>query len=94
MIAVLATPAELPAITKPAITMKAPEILALLVVPLKEEEPNGEEVELAQAVAPSVPAELPQQLPATASPLPLLGGIGLLSLGASLAIRRIAARAN
>ena len=75
--------------------MKAPEILALLVVPLKEEEPNGEELELAQAAAPSSPpAELPQELPATASPLPLLGGIGLLSLGISLALRRIAARAK
>jgi hypothetical protein len=92
---VLATPTEMPSITKPEVTMQAPEILALLVVPLKEEEPNGEEVELAQAAAPSSPpAELPQELPATASPLPLLGGLGLLSLGTSVAIRRIAARAK
>jgi hypothetical protein len=50
-----------------------------VMVPLKAEKPTGEEVELAQASAP--PAELPETLPKTASPLPLLGLIGLLSLG-------------
>jgi len=83
-------PAELaPSTTKPAVTMKAPEIMALLVVPLKAEKPTGEEVELAQA---SAPAELPEELPATATPLPLIGLLGLLSLGTAATLRLAGAR--
>lgn len=86
-------PAEFPTnTTEPAVTAKAPEIMALLVVPLEAEQPSGEEVELAQAVAPS--AELPEELPATASPVPLLGLVGLLSLGTAVAMRIAAARAK
>ncbi|HTW67863.1 MAG TPA: hypothetical protein VME17_24785 [Bryobacteraceae bacterium] len=89
-----AMPTELaPNTTKPVTTIKAPEILAMLVVPLKAEEPSGEEVELAQASAPPTQgAGLPQELPATASPLPLIGLIGLLSLGSAAALRFAAAR--
>jgi hypothetical protein len=89
-------PAELaPNMTKPAVTMKAPEIMALLIVPVKVEKPTGEEVELAQASAPSAPdTELPTELPATASPLPLVGLFGLLSLGTALAIRFVPAKAR
>jgi hypothetical protein len=87
-----AMPTELaPNTTKPVVTMKAPEIVAMLVVPLRVEEPTGEEVELAQASAPSAPAaQLPQELPATASSLPLVGLLGLLSLGTAFAIRFVA----
>jgi hypothetical protein len=84
-------PAELaPSTTKPAVTMKAPEIMALFVIPLKAEKPTGEEVELAQASAPR--AELPEELPATATSLPLIGLIGLLSLGTAATLRLAAAR--
>ncbi len=81
--------------TKPAVTMQSPEIMALLVVPLREEKPTGEEVELAQAVEPAAPpAELPKELPETASSLPLVALIGLLSLGTAAALRFAAARAK
>jgi hypothetical protein len=86
-----AMPAELaPSTTKPAVTVTSREFRALLVVPLKSEEPTGEEVELAQAPAP--PAELPETLPKTASSLPLIGLIGLLSLGTAFTLRLAAAR--
>jgi hypothetical protein len=86
-------PAELtPNTTKPAVSMKAPEIVALLVVPLKSEKPTGEEVELVQASAPR--AELPETLPETATSLPLIGLIGLLSLGAAVTLRLAAVKAK
>ncbi len=91
-----AMPAELaPNMTKPAVTMQSPEIMALLVVPLREEKPTGEEVELAQAVEPAAPpAELPKELPKTASSLPLVALIGLLSLGTAAALRFAAVKAK
>jgi len=76
--------------TMPAVTLYAPEIVALIGVPLTEEEPSGEEVELAQASV--APANLPETLPETASSLPLLGLIGLLSLGTAATLRLAAAR--
>jgi hypothetical protein len=89
-----AMPAELASnTTKPVATLQAPEITAMLVVPLRLEEPSGEEVELAQVSAPSAPhGELPAELPATGSPLPLIGLIGLLSLGTAGVIRLAAAK--
>src|SRR5579872_7413171 len=76
---VLATPIELAA---------AP-IEALKTAPVEAVKPTGEEVELAQVVEPPpVAAAEPQPaaaetLPKTASLLPLIGLIGLLSLGVS-----------
>jgi hypothetical protein len=81
-----AMPVEMiPNTTKPVVTMKAPEVVALLMVPLKIEKPNGQEVELAQAPAP--PAQLPDTLPKTATPVPLISLIGLLSLGTAATLR-------
>ena len=79
---VLATPVELPA---PVETLKTAPIVAV--------QPTGEEVavtevvetppaEVAAAETPAPTATLPQ----TASPLPLVGLIGLLSLGAGLTL--------
>jgi hypothetical protein len=79
-----------PNTTKPAAPLNRPQIMALYVVPLKAEKPSGEEVELAQASAPS--AELPETLPKTATSLPLIGLIGLLSLGTAVTMRIAAAR--
>ncbi len=80
-------PTELAATTtKPTVTIKGPEIMALLVVPLKAEEPTGQEVELAQTTEPPA-AELPTTLPKTASIVPLIGLMGLLSLGAAFIMR-------
>jgi hypothetical protein len=94
-----AMPVELtPTITNPTITVKGPEVTALYMAFLKAEEPNGQEVELAeafpasdtQASAPS--AGLPDRLPTTATPLPLIGLIGLLSMGMAATLRLAVAR--
>jgi hypothetical protein len=51
--------------------------------PVKAVKPTGEEIEIAEVIE----TEQPVALPTTASPLPLLGLLGLLSLGAGLALR-------
>lgn len=70
---VLATPIELAA---------AP-IEVLKTAPVEAIKPTGEVVELAQIVEP------PPMLPQTASPLPLIGLLGMLSLGAGFAVSLI-----
>lgn len=88
-------PTELtPDTTKPDVSMAGPEIAALNLAPLKAEEANGDEVELAVAFAVAEPqsSELPDHLPATASSLPLMGLVGLLSLGTAVTLRVAAAR--
>ena len=64
-------------------------VVALKEAPIKAVTPRGEEVEIAQVVEPppvqTASARLPV-LPQTASTLPLLGLIGLLSLGAGFAL--------
>jgi LPXTG-motif cell wall-anchored protein len=59
--------------------------------------PAGEEIALAQVVEPppvqATRAAMPQYLPETASPLYLFGLLGLLSLGAGLALSAIRKRA-
>ena len=90
---VLSVPAELaPEMAKPT------PVEALKQAPIKAVTPQGEEVEVAQVVErpPVQIASEPQPvqtasarppvLPQTASPLPLLGLIGLLSLGAGFAL--------
>src|SRR5208337_1988194 len=79
---VLATPIELPA---PVETLKTAPVIAV--------KPTGEEVEVAEVVQTPptevAAAETPAPaatLPKTASPLPLVGLIGLLSLGAGLTL--------
>lgn len=93
-----AMPAGLtPDTTKPSVTMDGPVVVALSVAPLKAEKPNGEEVELAEVFAPAdsqATAQLPEKLPATATQLPLIGLIGLLSLGTAFALRLATARAK
>jgi hypothetical protein len=84
-------PAELePELTKPAMVLLHSQILAFNAPVLKAEEPDGKEVELAYAFpdpSGATPAALPDKLPSTASPLPLIGMIGLLSLGLSATMR-------
>jgi hypothetical protein len=86
---VLATPIELAA--APVETLKA--------APVEAVAPTGEPVELAQVVEPP-PAAEPQAetqpaaaLPKTASPLPLIALIGLLTIGAGFAISVFSKRA-
>jgi hypothetical protein len=91
---VLSMPSELAAnITKPA----KPAVAAMKKVPVKAVKPTGEEVEMAEVVmippmqmaAAKPPA---RHLPKTASPVPLVGLIGLLALGAAAGIRVISKR--
>ena len=98
---ILAMPTELePEITKPAKSADDEPVIALKHAPLTAVKPTGEEVEIAQVITPP-PAqqketadatERKEQLPQTASQLPLLGLIGLLSLGAGLALMGILKR--
>jgi hypothetical protein len=79
---VLATPIELA--TAPVEALKTAPVLAV--------DPTGEPVELAKVVEPPPAAEpvtmaaTTEPLPKTASPLPMIGLIGLLALGAGFAL--------
>ena len=98
---ILAMPTELESeITKPAKSVDDEPVVALKHAPLTAVKPTGEEVEIAQVITPP-PAqqketadatERMEQLPQTASQLPLFGLIGLLSLGAGLALMGILKR--
>ncbi len=86
---VLATPVEL--------TPEVP-VETLKTAPIVGVKPTGEEVAITEVVKPppAQPVAEPtkkKKLPQTASPLPLLGLIGLLSLGAGFALRVIPKRA-
>jgi len=88
-------PAEFAANTiKPAATVKAPHIVAMSQAPLKAQKPTGEEVEIGEVFAASAEAPLPPTLPTTASPWPLIGLVGLLSIGAGVGLRFAAAKAR
>ena len=85
----------------PEMAKPVPE-LALKEAPIKAVTPGGEEVEIAQVVGPppshTAPAPVqtasarPPVLPQTASPVPLFGLIGLLSLGAGFALSALSKR--
>jgi hypothetical protein len=91
---VLATPLEL---------TTAPEE-SLKTAPIEAVSPKGEPVELAQVVEPPPPAAVEtapapkpavaadEQLPATASNLPLIGLLGLLTIGAGFAVSAFSKR--
>jgi hypothetical protein len=73
--------------TKPAKTMQEPPVVAMKQAPLKAQKPTEEEVEIVEAFSPppstQAAAQLPKRLPKTASLIPLIGLIGLLSLGSA-----------
>lgn len=76
--------------TKPTKSMTEPHVMAMKKAPLKAQQPTEEEVEVAEVFAPpptQAAAQMPKKLPKTASPLPLVGLIGLLSLGAAGLLR-------
>src|SRR5271154_5747909 len=79
-------------------SVKTPQIVAMSQAPLKAQQPNEEEVEIAEVFVaqalPADPAQLPAELPKTASLFPLIGIVGLLSLGAAFGMRFAAARAR
>lgn len=77
----------------PAATITESDIATLKTAPLKAEQPSEEEIEAAEAFETTAPnAELPDSLPATASGMPLVGLVGLLSLGAAGTMRFAAAK--
>jgi hypothetical protein len=78
---VLALPDELATnIVAPVKSADEAPVRALVTAPVVAVKPTGEEVAAAEVVV-SPPAKA-EELPATSSPLPLLGLLGLLSLGA------------
>ena len=88
-------PAELaPNTTEPAATVKEPHIVAMSKGLLKAQKPTEEEVEITEVFVSVAQAGLPKTLPSTGSPLPFIGLIGLLSLGAALGLRFAAARSK
>jgi hypothetical protein len=88
--------------TEPPKSVNDEPVAELKQDPLTEVKPAGEEVEAPQATTPpseqqKETAEAPEpmeQLPQTASSLPILGLIGLLSLGAGLALMGILKRTS
>lgn len=92
----LAKATSLPVLSMPvereAAKPEAPEVIAELEkTPLTAVKPSGEEVQTAEVVTPPVPAQVeaakPEQLPKTASPLPLIGLLGLLAIGLGFTLR-------
>jgi hypothetical protein len=81
-----------PVPSMPAELTPSPRIAALIMIPLKVENPSGEEVDLAEASKPR--EELPETLPETATSLPLIGLLGLLSLGTAVTLRFAATKAK
>jgi hypothetical protein len=79
-----------------------PTVEALKVVPIEAVKPTGEEVPVTEVVEappvkeakPVAAAEPAKALPATASQLPLLGVIGVISLGAAAGLSLIPKRAS
>lgn len=79
--------------TKPATTMQEPHVMAMKKAPIMAQKPNQEEVTIAEVFAPpSRPQSTPKSLPKTASPLPLMALIGMLSLAAAGGLRLAAVR--
>jgi hypothetical protein len=88
---VASMPTELAAnTTMPATTMKEAHVVAMKQAPLKAQQPTEEEVEIAEVFLPP-PPQAPASLPQTASSLPLVGLIGLLSFGTARLLRRVGA---
>jgi hypothetical protein len=91
--AIPSMPAEMAAnTTKPVKSVKEPPVMAMKKAPLTAQKPSGEEVRITEVFPPPQPqtqmamAQPPKMLPKTASPLPLAGLIGLLSLAAGLSL--------
>jgi LPXTG-motif cell wall-anchored protein len=81
-------PAEFAAnTTQPAVSVKAPQVVAMSQAPLKAQKPNEEEVEIAEVFVAADRPQLPATLPTTGSSMPLIGLIGLLSLATAVVLR-------
>lgn len=101
---VLYMPIEIPLeVAAPIQSADEPVVLQLKQAPIMAFKPTGEEVQLAEVVTPppaetevatSEPASIAAEttLPKTASPFPLIGLFGLLSLGGAFTLRAVASR--
>ena len=81
--------------TTPAKNMNEPHVMAMKQAPLKAQQPNQQEVTIAEAFPPppaQASAKMPARLPKTASPLPLVGLIGIGALGVAASLRFAAAK--
>jgi len=85
--------------SRPVLSMRneqVPDTTQIKQVPVNAVTPSGEEVEVSEiaAMKPVMPEEAPAvSLPETASSLPLLGLIGILSLAAGLGLQAVTRRA-
>ena len=79
--------------TQPATTMQEPHVIAMKQAPLMAQQPTEVEVEIAEVFLSPAFADDAQadRLPKTASSLPLVGLIGLLSFGIAGLLRRAGA---
>jgi len=75
--------------TKPTTSVNERHVVAMKQAPLMVQQPTEEEVEITEVFvsASMQTVSVPQKLPATASPLPLLALLGLLSLGLAGSLR-------
>jgi len=97
---VLAMPAELaPTLVEQIKSADEPQVVALEAAPVEAVKPTGEVVAMAEVVEPppvetaaARSTELDKSLPQTASPVPLLGLIGFLSIAAGLGLSGISKR--
>jgi hypothetical protein len=92
---VLAMPTELaPKLVEPIASADEPSVIALKEAPIEAVKPTGEVVAVAEVVEspPVETAAMQSTLPKTASPLPLLGLIGFLSIAAGLGFSVISKR--
>jgi hypothetical protein len=86
-------------IVAPATTASDAPVVALKTAPIMALKPTGEEVEITEYVdtppvqaASAVPSPNAAELPKTAGNLPLVGLLGLLSIGAAFTLRRLCSR--
>ncbi len=95
---VLFTPAEIPLeVAEPAKLAAEPIVFELKRAPIMAFKPTGEQVQLAEVVTapPAEPEKVmtaERTLPTTASTLPLVGLLGLMTLGAAFALSLMSKR--
>jgi hypothetical protein len=97
---VLYTPVEItPEVAAPIQSTDHPVVVALQQAPVLAVKPTGEDIEIAEVVT-TKPAEVlvatnqapAAELPKTASPMPLIGLLGLLALGAAFSLKLVRTR--
>jgi hypothetical protein len=90
---VLYTSAEIPAeVAAPIQSPEEPVVVALKQAPVMAVKPTGEDVQIAEVVTPPpakalVASNDAPELPKTASPMPLIGLLGLLALGGAFGLQ-------